>query len=115
MQDGENRLLAEILPLAPRGLAAEAVVAVDVDVEAEERIGTLRRREALGAPNLSYVDPTIVLPRRILVAIVEEAGTLHVEGLAEREQHLLVRDAGGIRAQVGLGSTYRRLTYQSRR
>src|SRR6185503_2897550 len=74
----QHRLLSEELPGEPGNLAGVAAVAVDVDVLPEQRFRTLRARETAHAPEAREVEPEVVLPERIEVAVVETADALQV-------------------------------------
>ena len=84
--DAEHLLLAEELPVHPGDLAGVAVVAVDVGVLAEERVGALRRREPAHAAQRRQVEPGVVLLAGVDVAVAERADALQVERLEDRDR-----------------------------
>ena len=82
-------LLAEVLEVHPGDVAAVAVVAVDVGVLAEERVGALRGGQPAHAAERRQVEPGVVLLRRVDVAVAERADALQVERLEDRVEALL--------------------------
>jgi len=66
-----------------------AVVAVDIGVLAEERIGALSRRETAHAPEARQVEPGVVLLRGVDVAEGERAHPFQIERLEDGMQRAL--------------------------
>ena len=97
MDGAEDLLLAQVLPVHPGDVPGVAVVAVDVGVLPEERVGALRGREAAHAAQRRQVEPGVVLLARLDVAVAERADALQVERLEDGIETLLHAVAVGIR------------------
>src|SRR6185369_9997535 len=95
MEHAEHGLLAEILPVAPRGISRVAGIAVEIDVLSEDALGTLRAAQASHALELREVQPGVVGPAGIDIADVREARAFQVERLVERAEHLAIANAFG--------------------
>src|SRR5207253_9328588 len=80
----EQLALADELPGHPGDVAVVAVVAVDVGVLAEERVGALRGGEAAHAAERGQIEPRVVLLRGVDVALADRAHALQVERLEDR-------------------------------